>query len=74
MKKINKSLITKSLFITSTSLVLVPYFGSQLSISLNNQITTKDNLVQNNTISINNTHTHTHTDRHTDRQTTEERY
>ena len=62
MKKINNSLITKSLFITSTSLVLVPYFGSQLSISLNNQITTKDNLVQNNAISINNTHTHTQTD------------
>lgn len=72
MKKINKSLITKSLFITSTSLVFVPYFGSQLSISLNNQITTKDNLVQNNAISINNTHTHTHTQ--TDRHTTEERY
>lgn len=66
MKKINNSLITKSLFITSTSLVLVPYFGSQLSISLNNQITTKDNLVQNNAISINNTHTHTH--RQTDRR------
>ena len=69
MKKINNSLITKSLFITSTSLVLVPYFGSQLSISLNNQITIKDNLVQNNAININNTHTHTQTDRQT-----EERY
>ena len=66
MKKINKSLITKSLFITSTSLVLVPYFGSQLSISLNNQITIKDNLVQNNAININNTHTQT--DRQTDRR------
>lgn len=69
MKKINNSLITKSLFITSTSLVLVPYFGSQLSISLNNQITTKDNLVQNNAISINNTHTHRERERET-----EERY
>ena len=57
MKKIKKSLITKSLFITSISLVLVPYFGLQLSISLNNQITNKNE--QTNFL----THTHTHTDR-----------
>lgn len=58
MKKINRILFVKSLFITSTGFMVVPFVGSQLTLTNSQDKETLTNLTDKNAIGINNTHTH----------------
>ncbi|QHG89723.1 Uncharacterised protein [Malacoplasma iowae] len=63
MKKINRILFVKSLFITSTGFMVAPFVGSQLTLTNSQDKGTLTNLTDKNAIGINNTHTHTHRER-----------
>lgn len=68
MKKINRILFVKSLFITSTGFMVVPFVGSQLTLTNSQDKETLTNLTDKNAIGINNTHTHTHTEREREKE------
>lgn len=63
MKKINRILFVKSLFITSTGFMVAPFVGSQLTLTNSQDKGTLTNLTDKNAIGINNTHTHTERER-----------